>query len=322
MPPTAAAEWLSNARQAALVVHHPAASVVRLTGDEVRRWTNGMFTNNTRRLTLGQGNRHAWCNDRGRVNGVLDLYLVAEDQVVLVLEGVDSASFAKQFQMYLILDDIELDDLTDVDEDGAVALVSVCGPQTGAVLAAAGLSLPEADHQHVVVDGVRVCHRDRTGLGGADLLVPVGDLDAWMQRLTDGGARPGTPDMLDALRILDGRAAWPVDGTDKSLVHELRFNEDCCAFDKGCYVGQEVINRVDVRGGVQKRLTMLTLDAAPSSGAAVQVDGKAVGTVTSITTADGTVRALGVLRKAAWEPGTVVDVDGAGPATVVAHPRG
>lgn len=305
------------ARARCVLVHHPAFAALRLRGEEVRRWTNGMFTNNTRRLVPGQGNRHAWCSDRGRVEGVLDLYMTAEDTVVLVLEGVTPEAFAARFRMYLMLDDIELEDLSDPDEGEPTAVWTLVGPETRAVLTAAGLGLPSDDHAHAVHDGVRVLHRDRVGLGGAELLVPASRQDSLLKAILDAGATTSAPALLDALHIIAGRARWPVDGTEKSLVHELRLNEDCVAFDKGCYVGQEVINRLDVRGGVQKRLTQVALDQPLPAGSPVQLDGKALGTLTSVATLDGRTVGLGVLRKAAWEPGTVLVVGDGAQGTVI-----
>jgi len=95
-----------------------------------------------------------------------------------------------------------------------------------------------------------------------------------------------------------------VDATDKSMVHELRLNEECCAFDKGCYVGQEVINRIDVRGAIQKRLTRLVIDGAVPLGAEVRLGEKRMGTLTSRATYGDQELGLGVLRKAGWEEGT------------------
>jgi folate-binding protein YgfZ len=81
-------------------------------------------------------------------------------------------------------------------------------------------------------------------------------------------------------------------------------------FDKGCYVGQEVINRIDVKGQLTKRLMGVTLleDALPPTGAEVLVGEDVVGTITSAARVLGRPIALGVLRKSAWEPGTPVSV--------------
>lgn len=283
---------------------------VLLAGDQVRRFCNGMFSNNIKKLKPGQGNRSVCCDDRGRVQGVLDLYCVDDTHFLAVLDGVSTAWFEGRYELYAELDDIER---TLLDE--APWVLSVQGPEAAQVLARLGLPAPEADHGHALVagadgDGLRVCRKDRTGLGGFDLLVPTDALQATWEALLAAGATPAGHDALDALRIAAGRARWPEDGTDKSMVHELRYNVECCAFDKGCYVGQEVINRIDVKGQLTKRLTGLVMaeDALPPVGAEVVLGEDVLGTVTSAARVLGQPLALGVLRKAAWEPGTAVVV--------------
>lgn len=313
---------VAGVRAGAGLVDLAHVTLLTLTSEDARRWANGMFTNNIKRLGVGRGNRNAMCDDRGRVQGLLDLYCVRDDHFVVVLDGVDADWFGERYRMFLILDDIEVDPLV-----GEATLLSVQGPAAGAVLAAAGLPTPEVDRAHSLdpETGVRVARRDRTGHGGFDLIVPVAQVEATWAALLAAGARPFGLETLDALRIHAGRAAWPQDGSDKSMVHELGFNEEVCAFDKGCYVGQEVINRIDVKGLINKRLAGLEIpgDAAPPQGAEVLLDDKPVGTVSSVTAAGGRVRALAVLRKAAWAPGTAVVVraaDGERPATVSALP--
>lgn len=282
-----------------------------LSGEEVRRWINGMFTNKYTDVEPGQGRRSVIVDDRGRVQGLVDWYCLAEDRFLGVLEGVDAAWFAQRFRMFMILDDIECDHLEDV------ALLSLQGPGADALVASLGLPCPVGDHSHRAVDPtapddatVRICRKDRTGLGGLDLLVPRGVLDATWAAAVAAGATPAGQHALDALRIVAGRAAWPQDGTEKSMVHELGYNIDSVSFDKGCYLGQEVINRIERRGGVRKRLTRIALDddALPPVGAEVLLGEHVVGTVTSAARLDGRVWALGTLRESAWEPGTALRI--------------
>lgn len=311
---------VAAARRGAAVVDLSHIRVMTLTSPDAKRWCNGMFTNNIRKLQPGQGNRSAICDDRGRVQGIIDLYMVADDAFQATLDGITEAWFSKRYRMFMILDDIELD-----IPAGAPWLLSVQGPQAAAVLSAAGLPAPEADHAHVAADGIRVARKDRTGLGGFDLICDsdASALSTW-QALQAAGAAPLGHAALDALRVLGGRARWPQDGTDKSMVHELAINEEVCAFDKGCYVGQEIINRIDVKGAIQKRLTALRVDGPVPLGTDAYLGDKKIGTLTSAATVGGATYGLAVLRKAAWEPGTAVELRPEGgdaiSATVVAPP--
>ena len=299
---------LQAARAGAIVADLSWVDVLDLQAPELRRWANGMFTNNIKRLGSGRGNRNAMCDDRGRVQGLLDLYCLDDQHFIAVLDGVDAGWFEERYRMFLILDDIEVDPRPD---DRIV--LTVQGPAAASAVEAAGLPAPAVDRAHEAgPDGIRVARRDRFGHGGFDLLVPAAQAAAVWAALTAAGALPVGTQTLDAARVLAGRAQWPEDGTDKSMVHELRYNEDVCAFDKGCYVGQEVINRIDVKGAINKRLTGILLDQPVPVGAeATGEDGKVVGRVTSVAVIGDQTFGLGVLRKTHWEPGAAVTVAGA-----------
>jgi len=295
-------------------------AVITLTGDDVRRWANSMFTNAIKRVRPGQGSRNAMCDDRGRVLGLGDVCCLRPDHLLVVLEA-GSDWFAERYRMYLMLDEIEM-------EVVELAVISVAGPGSDDVARALGLSVPEADHAHVEATdgawaGVRVCRRDRTGLGGLDLLVPTERSSELLEAALAAGATAISAQTLDALRIRAGRAAWPADGSDRTLVHELRLEGEVCNFSKGCYVGQEVINRIDVKGQVQKRLTGVESDRPIPVGTAVHLDDREIGRVTSAATIDGRHLGLGILRKSAWEAGTAVELHtdaGSWSATVRALP--
>ena len=285
--------------------HLPA---ITITSPDAKRWCNGMFTNNIRKLTSGQGNRSAMCDDRGRVQGLIDLYCTSDEDFFGVLDGVELPWFQKRYGMFMVLDDIELESCED-----EIVVLSLQGPTAGSLLTSLGLPTPEADHGHEAVEHngatLRIARRDRTGSGGFDLFVTVEGAQSLWQALIDAGATAVGQDALNVLRIQNGRARWPQDGTAKSMVHELRFNEECCAFDKGCYVGQEVINRIDVKGGVVKRLTGLRFSGSAPLGAVVNLGGKRVGWLTSAVELSGQGIGLAVLRKTAWEVGTEVTIE-------------
>jgi folate-binding protein YgfZ len=141
------------------------------------------------------------------------------------------------------------------------------------------------------------------------------------EALRGAGAVPVGEEAQEVLRIEAGLARWPVDMGERSLVHELRMVEHYCAFDKGCYIGQEVINRIDVMGQVNKKLygLQLGIDGIPPSGAEVLLGDTVVGTVCSGAREGSRVRVLAILRKAAWKDGLEVQIragERVAPATV------
>ncbi len=272
-----------------------------LQADCLPRWINSMFTNKYSDVEPGQGRRSVIADDRGRVGGLVDWYRLSEERYLGLLEGVDTAAFLTRFQMYLVLEDIEPEELEDM------GLLSLQGPQADAVLASAGLPLPADDHAHLEdAAGVRVLRRDRSGLGGVDLLLPQGQVEGLRERLIAAGAAAGSAELLEALRIQAGKAAWPKDGSEKSMVHELNLQRECVSFDKGCYLGQEVINRIERVGGVRKRLTRLSVDGPVAEGATLWAGEDEVGRLSSVVQVGEQSLALGTVRESAWAEGTLL----------------
>jgi folate-binding protein YgfZ len=266
-----------------------------LEGPDARRFANGMFTNNIRDLEPGQVSRSAMCDDRGRVQGLIDVYCTGPDRFEVVLEGVSADWFEQRYALYIVFDDVELS-----VSDTTPWILSLQGPSAPEILASAGLPTPIPGHHTKTDSGIRVGAKDRTGLGGFDLLVPTALVEPTWTALLDAGATAMGHATMEDLRIRSGRAQWPADGTERSLIHELRLNQEVCNFNKGCYLGQEVINRVDVKGQVNKTLERLIFPKeTPAIGLPVLLDGKAIGEISSVTHGPDNSVALAVLRKAA-----------------------
>ncbi len=287
----------ARARAGACITDLAHIGTASLEGPDARRFSNGMFTNNIRDLQEGSCNRSAMCDDRGRVQGLIDVYCTRDDRFDIVLEGVTPDWFEERYGLYIVFDDVEMN----VSGNGPWIL-SVQGPDSAEILAKAGLPMPQAG-LHITTDtGVRVARKDRTGLGGFDLIVPTEAAESTWTALINAGAAPMGHDAMEILRIRAGMPQWPADGTEKTLVHELGLEKEVCNFNNGCYLGQEVINRVDVTGQDNKRLERIVMaPSAGHTGAAVQIGDDTVGTISSITHGAENSVALAVLRKAAWD---------------------
>ncbi|HJN73342.1 MAG TPA: hypothetical protein QGF58_05345 [Myxococcota bacterium] len=259
--------------------------VLRLTGSDTPRFCNSMLTNAFRRP--GQGGHSGMADSKGRLLALLDAWCLAPDQALLVIDGADVEEVARRLDMYIIMDPIELEDLT-----SSHGIVHVVGEDSAAILEAHGLPVPDGIVAH---GGGWIAATDRCGLSGFDLIgVSLG---------------PDTSvEVLEGLRIQAGLPRWPVDFGERAFVHEMGLRDRICAFDKGCYVGQEVINRMDTMGKVNKRLTGLVVDGEGSTGGAVLLGEDQLGVVSSEATVDGRTLALAVLRPAAWEPGTELGI--------------
>lgn len=264
--------------------------VVELQGEDVRRFANGMFTNNVRDLPVGGAQRTAMVDERGRVGGLLDLLLPDEQRILCLLEGVDPDAFIERYDAYVFADDVEF------QRRDELRVLTVQGPGAAAALEAAGLPVPDADRT-VEAGGLLVARRDR-GTTGYDIV---------------GAALPAldVPELseacLEALRVRAGEPRWPVDFPDKALPHETGLRRRHLSFEKGCYVGQETIHRVEVLGRVRRQLVKLSLSALPAPGAEVVRDGKVLGALSSPVRWGEGALALAVLREPP-EPGARVEV--------------
>lgn len=273
------------------------AAVVSLSGPDARRFANGMFTNHVLPLENWAVQRHAACDARGRMLGLFDLVSLDRDELLLVLEGWDPEDFLAHYERYLLMDDAEL-----ANRSGGRTHLTLQGPGAETLLESLGLPLPE----RVAVHGdILVYRRDRAGMAGFDVVTP------------DPSAFPADDPAFESRRIAAGEVRWPADMSEKQLVHELGLRDQVLCFTKGCYIGQETINRLEVRGGVKQRLVGLRLGAQVPSGSAAMVGGKTVGTLRSVARhADHGWIGLAVVRMPHDAPGTTLEVAGTQGTTV------
>jgi folate-binding protein YgfZ len=261
----------------------PLSGLFRFRGPDARRFCNGMFTNNVRDLPTGGGHRTAMCDAKGRLLGLADLYATADDAFLVAVEGWERASFLAHYGKYIVLDDVELDDLTD-----DLAVVTVQGADAETALIAHGVAVPGPVHTSTGPEGqlvtgfswhpsgdFGVARRDRCGRGGFDVYAPA----AAIATLHD--LPPRSPEIAEAERVALGEVRWPNDMPVRLLLHELGLRDRVCSFEKGCYIGQEVVHRIDVMGQLRRALVGVRADAAFASGAEVIVGDEVVGRVTS-----------------------------------------
>ena len=300
-------EWISFAKTTNAGSQLPRHSFF-LVSPDAKRWCNSMFSNNIRNLPVFQGNRSAICDDRGRMQGLLDIYNLDSDRFLCILDGVDNEWFLNRFNMYMILDDIEQEELQE-------ELFHICGPSAPDVLQGSGFTLPPEGKHYTKDNDIHICKKNRFGIDGFDLITE--NIDQLKAQLQQNGLNDIPIEGFDALRILHGKAQWPQDGTNKTMIHELNLNEECCSFNKGCYIGQEIINRIDVKGLINKKIQRVAIEGSVTLNDSLTLEGKVVGTVTSLTTVDQQQLGLSVLRKKAWEKGTRLLVSSGGIATVL-----
>jgi folate-binding protein YgfZ len=292
--------------------------VIRVTGDDRVAFMHGMCSQDIQRLQPGMVAPALVLTEHAHV--VADFFIYATDDALLIeIERALWPRARAHLEQFLVADDVEFEELNDL------AVIDVEGPLALQALAAidgeAGRALKE--WRHFFAGSTRIALIPRFGVPAYTLLVamPVApDLIESLVRST-AGAQLIASSSLDLLRIENGLARVGVDSMEKTLALEARL-ERAISFNKGCYIGQETIERATARGGIKKRLCSLLIEAEqiPPANSPVLLDGKEVGRLTSVLRSPHLgIVALGMLHHSAWEKGlalTITHGDRSLPATV------
>ena len=305
-------------------------SLVRLTGADRQRFLHAMVSNDTEFLQPGEGCYTTFLTNKGKL--IADFVVYATDEAYwLDLEPQRAQTLIEALDFFVIADDVTLHDVT--TEWG---MISLQGPNAADLLTlAVGFAvpdMPEYAHTTCRLGGheARLIRRSHTGELGYQLLAPSEALpsvwEALWQHRDACDARAVGLEALDVLRIEAGLPLLGCDMTEDTIPIEANLF-DAISYTKGCYIGQEVIARIDARGHVNRKLVGLTLtgETMPAAGSPIHTPEREVGWITSATHSlalDQNI-ALGYVRREVVEPGTHVEVQVNGmtlQATVVELP--
>jgi folate-binding protein YgfZ len=273
------AEQRAMARTAA-VVDRGHRGVIAVTGEDRLGWLHLLLTQHVSELPADTGTEALVLDINGRV---LHHMVVAHtrDTVYLDTEPGDVPELLAYLQKMVFWSKVEPRDATD-----ELAVLSVVGPDTADVLAAAGIDVPETHGALALPDGGVVRRMPWPGTDAADLLIPREALSAWWERLVAAGARPAGAMAFEALRVEALRPRLHVDTDDRTIPHEVGWIGSAVHLTKGCYRGQETVARVANLGRPPRRLVLLHLDGGderlPVPGDPVVRDGRPVGRVGTV----------------------------------------
>jgi folate-binding protein YgfZ len=272
--------------------------VLAVKGADRSAWLNGVVTQDVRALEPGQGAYAVAVGVKGKV--LSDLWVHAtHDALLLVVPLAQLEVLQAHFERYIVMEDVTLEALTDV------TVLSVQGPDA-----------------RRLTEGLGASSADRLGRGGGDLLVPGVDLDrvyVALQHTVPVVSAEG----WEVARLEAAVPAFGVDFDGGNFVQEAGLTARAVSFHKGCYLGQEMVCRLEMRGQVQRHLVSLVLEGpAPERGAPVLSEEKPVGAVTSAARSvalPGSAVALAMVRRATVDAGEALAVEAA-PAKVVPRP--
>lgn len=294
------------ARSGALLVREPERRVVSVIGPDRASWLNGVVTCDVVALTAGRAAFGLLLSKVGKIQ--TDVYVVPTGGALLLACARGTLDIATaELERMLVMEDAEL-----VPPPSELTCFVLYG-QRSAELAEAAKRLP----------GVVVGTLNRSGLGEAVLLVPLSGADALAAELVQLGAVAASGGDWERLRIERRIGLFGADYGPADNPHEAGLDRSAIAWNKGCYLGQEVVFMQDARGKLKRRLVQLDVEGqAPPPGAPVLTpEGEVAGEVTSSaqSSLSGGAVALARVKAPQFEPGARLAV-GEARATVRSEP--
>ena len=256
---------------------------LQVSGADSERFLNGQITNDIRKATDQTAIAACVLTNKGKLNA--HVFCTREQSAFLIdADTLLRESLLPRLERYIIADDVQIDDITD-----RFALFHSLGRPSFTM-----------DDQHQVRSAWRF------GEEGCDIWVRVRQREELQQRLSEQFEFCDEK-RAERLRIERGIPAWGHELTDQIIPIEANLESTTIDYDKGCYIGQEVISRMKMSGQTNKRLCGLTGDRLEAGTKLFggQTDLKEVGWVTSATNSPtGGRLGLGFVRRGYNSPGT------------------
>jgi len=275
---------------------------VNVTGSHRVRWLNGMISNYVRDLQPGHGVYAFLLNPQGHIQA--DLYAFNRGESFLLdMEVALRDRILQWLKRYIIADDVQL---TDISEK--LTAIGLTGPESRQVIQRAGISVPDLDYLQFADATWReipitVLHSGEEARDSWQLWIAPEHVASLWDALLNAGAKPAGTSALNLFRIARGIPQFGQDIRERDLPHETR-QMRALNFSKGCYLGQEIVERIRARGAVHRQFTAFAVDGPlPMPGTKIVAEEKEVGEITSsavlpLPEGDRSV-ALGYLRREA-----------------------
>ncbi len=289
---------------------------IKLTGEDRARLLHAMTTNHIQQLQPGQGCYAFFLSAQGRILGDSNILCFA-GHFLLDTEPEIAEKIYEHLDRFIIADDVTLENLTP-----AFVTIAVEGPRAADILAASGAPVPSTDYDHAAWGARTIARLNYTGSCGFFAVAPAGEKDDLVRAIEAAGAAEADREAFEVVRLEHGKPRYGDDLSERYLSQESN-QMQALNFNKGCYLGQEIVERVRARAQIHRRLWPVLIETAeaPPAGAKLTAGDKAAGEITSAAFSPGLgkVAALAYVRVEFERPGTELDLAGA--KAVVAGPR-
>jgi folate-binding protein YgfZ len=284
---------------------------ITVTGNDRVRWLHNMVTNNVRDLALNRGAYNFVLNAQGRILGDIYIYNRGES-LELDTDRAQVEPLLTAMKRFIIMDKVEMNVARDL------SAIGVCGRKAPEVLAAAGIDAgglePLQIRDKAMADpGVALVRGPEQKPGWYEAWIESTRAHDLWEKLLNSGARPVGSQALEWWRVVHGIPHYGQDIRERDLPQETE-QMQALNFTKGCYIGQEIVERIRSRGQVHRKFTGFDFEAGPLDPGKYESEGRAVAEITSVArvpTAGGDRNlGLGYVRREAAAAGPLLDLAG------------
>jgi tRNA-modifying protein YgfZ len=224
---------------------------IKLLGEDRARLLHAMTTNNIQQLTPGTGCYAFFLTVQGRILADVNV-LCRPDHFLLDLEAETREKVYQHLDHYIIADDVTLENISG-------STIALEGPKAAEVLRAVGAPTPEVDYSSADWGTRFVARLNTTGSPGFFVFAPEVEKAELIAQLEAAGAVAGDAEAFNVVRLEHGKARYGEDLSERFLAQEAN-QPHALHFSKGCYLGQEIVERVRSRGQIHRVLMPLVLD--------------------------------------------------------------
>lgn len=269
------------------------SGAIRVTGTDRLDFVQGQVAQNIKASPIPGGARSMILNVKGQIEFDVRIYRRQDDIYLQTAVNLSDAVMAR-LQKYIVFDDVKLENISD-----QIRVLHLSGETASELIPNSGFSsgtqLLETDFGTLLISEV-----DRGNGTGFDLHILSSKLDALLQAITTSGANELELAQLEQRRVASGLANAHTDGFTGMLPQECGLLEGV-SFKKGCYVGQEIMARLDARGHSHKTLVRIKFEHKLKTGTPVISDGREVGQLGHVVPFETGFTALAVIRIDALE---------------------
>jgi folate-binding protein YgfZ len=287
-------------------------------GRDRAQYFHNITSNDIKSLAEKRGTLALLLNPQGHILAELEIYALADRLLVRSHRSQRERTLAT-LKKYIIGSKVEIEDVTEsvgsfaIEGPRAADVVrKICGADIGGM---DGMNIQEVSADR---DSAWLLRRSHFGMTGAEIIAPEENLEKlWRQALPVVRELRGAPigmAALNALRLEEGVPWFPADFNDAMIPHEAALETTHVSFNKGCYTGQEIVERVRSRGHVNRKRVSLKFSTndPPAAGTKLRAGGAEIGFVTSAaySPAAGTAIGMGYVRREHFAPGSILEFDG------------